>query len=107
VAFVLGNPALVHLVQRHRIQEMQLLSPTPDHRHEVGSFQQSQVLSNSLPGHFEPFTQLGQSLAVAAVQLVEQLSAAVIGQGFENRIYVVNMQLFGCIFKQTLSFEAR
>src|SRR6187431_1729155 len=44
MAFVFANPALVNLVQRHRIQIMQLLASAPDDRHQVRVFQQNKGL---------------------------------------------------------------
>ena len=101
--FIFGNPALVDLVQRHRIQVMQFLPTLPDYGDEFCRFQQSQVLGDALPGHGEALTQLGQGLAVALVQLIEQLSPAFVSQCFEHCIHEPNKQLYGCICKKILS----
>jgi hypothetical protein len=107
MAFVFGDPALVNLMQRHRIQVMQFLSPMPYHIDQLCSLEQSQVLRDTLPGHGEPFTQLAQGLTAAPVQLIEQLATTVIGQGFKDRIHIFNMQPFGCICKKRVGLGAK
>ena len=89
MTFVFANPALVDLVQRHRIEIMQLLAPAPDDGHQVRCFQQPQVLGNRLPRHVQMLAQLRQRLTVAPVQPVEQLPTARAGQCFEHGIHCV------------------
>jgi len=88
MAFVFANPALGDLVNRHRIQIMQLLAPAPDNRDEVCFFQQTQMLRHRLPRHVEMMAQFAESLPVALMQQVEQLSAAFICQCFEYCIHL-------------------
>lgn len=79
VAFVFGDPALGDLVQRHRIEEMQLLASAPDRGDEVRPFEEKQMLRHRLPGHVQMRTQFRQRLSVVRVQLIQQLSAARVG----------------------------
>jgi hypothetical protein len=70
MAFVLANPALEDLVNRHRIEVMQLFAPLPDGRDQVCRFQQAQVLRDRLPRHFQMPAQLRQRLPAALAQLI-------------------------------------
>src|SRR3954462_10961956 len=96
MAFVLSNPALANLMQRRRVEVMQLLATLPNGGDEVRRFQQGKVLGDSLPRHVEVAAQFGQGLAVILVQLIEQPSAAGISQCFEHCIHLRdNMQSVG------------
>src|SRR5205823_8005136 len=55
MAFVLANPTLVDLMQRHWIEIMQLLAPAPHDSDEVCFLQQYQVFGHRLPRHVEVF----------------------------------------------------
>ncbi len=79
VAFVFGDPALGDLVQRHRIEEMQLLASAPDRGDEVRLFEENQMLGHRLPGHLQMRAQIRQRLSVVRVQHIQQLAAARIG----------------------------
>jgi hypothetical protein len=83
MAFVFANPALRDLVYRHGIEVMQLLAPAPDDRDKIRCFEQQQMFRHRLPRHIEVPAQLTERLPVVLVQLVEQLSAALVSQGFE------------------------
>src|SRR5213593_3367839 len=74
MAFVFANPALVDLVNRHWIEVMQLLAPTPDGSDEVRLFQNDEMFGRCLPRHVEVLTQCAERLPVVLVQLVEQFS---------------------------------
>src|SRR5688572_3601972 len=60
MAFVFANPALGDLVQRHRIEVMQLLAPAPDRGDEVRRFQNDEVFGHCLPRHVEVLAQFTQ-----------------------------------------------
>jgi len=95
---VLANPAPVDLVNRHWIQIMQLLAPAPDDDNQVRRFEQTKVLGDRLARHVQVPAQIGQRLAVALVQLIEQLPAAAVRQRFEHCIHSPeNMQPKGCM----------
>ena len=87
MAFVFANPALGDLVDRHRIEVMQLLAPAPEDSHEVRGFQQQEMFGYRLPCHVEVRAQFAERLPVVFVQHVEQLSAAIVRQGFEDYIH--------------------
>jgi hypothetical protein len=88
MAFVFSNPALGDLVNRHRIEIMQLLAPAPDDGQQVRRFQQSEMLGDCLPRHVEVRAQFTERLPVALVQHIEQLSAAFVRQGFKYCIHL-------------------
>ena len=88
MAFVFANPALVDLVQRHWIEIMQLLAPTPDDDDEIRRFQQKEVLGHRLPRHVEVLAQFTERLPVVLVQLIEQLSTTFVRQCFEHCIHL-------------------
>jgi hypothetical protein len=54
----LGDPALANLLQRYRIEEMQLFAAALHGGNQVRCFEQNQVLRHSLPRHIQVFTQL-------------------------------------------------
>lgn len=68
----------------HGIQKVQLLAPVPDHGEEVGGFEDIEVLGHGLAGHVEMGAEFRQRLPVGLVQVVEELAAARIGEGFEH-----------------------
>jgi hypothetical protein len=81
--FELGDPALVDLLQRYRVEEVQLFAPAPHGGDQVGRLQQVKVLCHALPRHVQVFAQLVECAAVVRMQQVEQLAPAGIGQGLE------------------------
>lgn len=98
MAFVFADPALGDLLDGHWIEVVQLFAPSPDHGDQIRLLQQQQMLGDRLTRHVEVFAQLAQRLPVAPVQLIEQLSAAFIREGFEYCVHLpVYMQPFGCM----------
>ena len=75
----LANPALVDFLQRHRIEEVQLLSPTPLHRYQVRRFEHGKVLGHPLPSHVRVLTEFAQRLAVVGLQTVHELPPPRVG----------------------------
>jgi len=105
VAFIFADPALVNLVQRHRIQVMQLLAPAPDRGDQVRGLQQGQMFSHRLPGHVQMRAELPQGLPIVLVQLIQQRAPALIRQCFEHCIHhATNMQPNGCICQAPFNF---
>jgi hypothetical protein len=90
MAFVFADPALGDLVDRHRIEIMQLLAPAPDDVDQLRRFEQQQVFGYRLPRHVEVRAQFAERLPVAPMQLVEQLPAAFVSQGFEHCIHLAS-----------------
>src|SRR5476651_477182 len=86
-ALELPDPALGDRVDRHRIDEMQLLAALAPGSNEVRLLEDPQMLGDRLACHVEPLAELDQGLSVAAVQAIEQAPAAGVGQGAENGIF--------------------
>ncbi len=84
LAFVLANPALVDLMQRRRIEVVQLLAPMPQRDDEIGLLEQCEVLGDGLPRHVETGTQFPQRLAVLCIQPVQQLPPAGVGERLQR-----------------------
>ena len=84
--FELVDPALGDLADRDRIQVVQLFPPPPDRHHQIGLFQERQVLGGTLPRHVDVLAQLAQGLAVVLAQPVEHPPAARIGKGLEHAV---------------------
>src|SRR6476469_7662294 len=102
MALVLADPSLRDLVDRYRIEVVQLLAAAPDGRDEIGALQYGQVLAHRLPRHRrsrlgKARAKLVQGLAIVCVEPVEKLSAAGIRQGLEHIVHGDNMQPFGCL----------
>jgi hypothetical protein len=57
---VFRDPALGDLVNRHRVQEVQLLSTPAGRRNEVGLFEAFEVLRDGLPRHVEVSAEIRQ-----------------------------------------------
>jgi len=77
------NPVPLHEISERWVEIMQLLAPAPDNDDEIRRFQQQEVLGHGLSRHVEVFTQFAERLPVVLVQLVEQLSSALVSQCFE------------------------
>src|SRR5262249_21898129 len=93
-------PAVGDRMDRHRVDEMQLLAALPPRRQQVGFFENGEMLRHGLAGHLVPFAQLAQRLAVLPAEAIQQPPAIGIRQGAEDRVLVVhpaNMQLVGCL----------
>src|SRR5262245_28924390 len=88
LAFEFPHPPLVDLVQRHRVDEMQLLPATPDRAHQIGRLEDPDVLRGRLPRHVQVIAELAQRLPVPLVQQVEQLSSCRVAQRLENLVSV-------------------
>ncbi len=99
-AFEFPDPAFADLVDRHRIEVVQLLAAAPHGGDEIGVLQNGQMLAHRLPGHIEPRAELVKRLAVVGAQPVEQFPAARIGQRLEYLIHGDNMQPFSCLSSQ-------
>src|SRR5262245_57369544 len=97
----LTDPAFGDLVDRHRVEVMELLAATPHYRHEVRLLQQHEVLGYGLPGHVQVGAELAERLPVVSPQPVQQLSPACVGQRLEHPVHVgihgSIMQPFGCM----------
>jgi hypothetical protein len=76
-------------VDRHGVEEVELLAPLPLGADQVGGLQDGEVLAHRLAGHREPGAQLPQRLAVALVEPVEQPAPVGVGQRFEHLVHVV------------------
>ena len=83
VAVELLDPARVNLVQRHRVQVVELFSTLPNDGHEVRFLQLLQVLRHALACHVQVLTECRECLAVLPVQQVKQTPAARVSQRFE------------------------
>ena len=82
----LADPAVVHETDRHRVEEVALLAPDLDGRHEPGLFQDPQVLHDPEPRHLrQVLAQLPERLAIALEEPIEQFSPIRIGEGPEDR----------------------
>jgi hypothetical protein len=80
-------------MQRHRVEVVELFASLPYDGDKIGSFELLQMLCYGLARHVHVLAKLRQGLAVVPVQLVEQTSAAGVGQRFE---YFVDIQVRQC-----------
>src|SRR5581483_4291368 len=101
----LVDPAVVDLLERHRVEEVQLLAAAPLHGHQVRGFEDRQVLGDALAGDLEMPAQLAERLPVVGVQPVEQLAPSRVGEGLEQEIGVAHgrmyMQVLTCMSRRT------
>ena len=69
----LADPAVVDETDRHRVEEVALLAPDLDGRHETRLLQHPQVLHDPEPRHLrQVLAQLPERLAIALEEPVEQ-----------------------------------
>src|SRR5215467_8691987 len=96
----LPYPTVGDGVDRHRIDEMQLLATLAFRRQQVSLFENGEMLRHRLARHFESLAHLAQRLAVLASEAVQEPTAARIRQRAEDSIVVIhppNMQPIGCL----------
>src|SRR5262245_17310472 len=110
MTLVLADPALRELVDRHRIEIVQLLAAAPDGRDEVRIFENGEMLAHGLPRHQrsglgKPLAKLVQGLTIPRVEPIEKLSSAAVGQRPEHLVHVDNMQPFGCLSSRKSASE--
>src|SRR5882757_7116192 len=66
------DPPLADLMDRQRIEIVQLLAAMPERGDEVGRLENRKVLCHRLPGHGEAVAEVVQGLSVAGVKPVQQ-----------------------------------
>src|SRR5262245_20649766 len=96
----LPYPTVRDRVDRHRIDEMELLAALALRRQQVGRLENGEMLRHRLAAHVGSLAQLAQRLAVLASEAVQQLATARIRQRAEDSIVVIhppNMQPDGCL----------
>src|SRR6185369_8670394 len=92
------DPAFADLMDRNRIEIVQLLAAMPERGDEVGRFENPKVLCHRLPRHGEAVAEFVQRLSVFDVKPVEQRAPRRIGKRFEDFIHGSdNRQPKGCM----------
>src|ERR1700678_4649591 len=66
------DPPLADLMDRPRVEIVQLLAAMPERGDEVGGLENRKVLGHGLPGHGEAVAEIVQGLSVLDVKPVEQ-----------------------------------
>src|SRR6516165_5043994 len=92
-----ADPTLGDLVNRHRIDEVQLFPAVAFPGDEIGLLENRQMLRDRLAGHLQPFAQFAKRLAISAVQPIQQPPTASIGQSAKQKVlfHTSNMEPFG------------
>jgi len=106
--FVLPDPPLCNLVDRDRIQIVQLVPALPAGDDQAGLLKQSKMLGDRLPRHLQPRAQLVQGLAVLHKQRVQQMPATPVCQRTEDCIFIHDsdyMQPFGCMSSRDIAVK--
>src|SRR5450631_4941747 len=92
------DPPLADLMDRHRVEVVQLLAAMLEGGDEVGGLENSKVFGDGLPRHSEAVAELVQGLSVFGVKPVQQRPPRSIGQRFEDLIHDRdNRQPNGCL----------
>src|ERR1700682_6725326 len=78
------DPPLAELMDRHRIEIVQLLAAMPERGDKVGRLENSKVLCHGLPRHRETVAEFVQALSVAGLKPVQQRPPRSIRQRFED-----------------------
>ena len=58
VPFVLTDPPIVDLLERHWVEVVQLLTAAPDSSHELGCFEKREMFGYRLPRHVQVLAKL-------------------------------------------------
>src|SRR5207248_1459666 len=92
------DPAFADLMDRNRIEVMQLLAAMPERGDEVRRFENPKVFGDRLPRHGEAVAKFVQRLSVVGVKPVQQRAPRRIGKRFEDLIHGLdNRQPNGCM----------
>src|ERR1700760_1760307 len=92
------DPTLADLMDRHRVEIVQLLAAVLVGRDEVGLLENDEVLGHGLTRHVEAVAQLVQRLSVLVMKPVEQGPPRGIRQCFEDFLHGSdNRQPNGCM----------
>ena len=101
-ALELLDPPLADLMDRHRVEIMQLFTAVPERGDEVRVFENGKVLRHGLPRHGEAIAELVQGLAVSGMKPIQQRPPRSIGQRLEDFIHGRdNRQPNGCMSSET------
>src|SRR5262245_14012563 len=100
------NQTLPDLVDRHRIEVVQLLPSSPQGDDEIGLFQDRQMLADRLTRHVEARAEFVKRLATVGAQAIKKFSPTRVGQCFEHSIHSDNMQPFGCMSTRAIGTRA-
>ena len=84
---VTADPAVVDEPDGYRIQEVELLSADPPGCHQVGRFEDAEMLHDAEPAHRQVRLQLQQRLAISLEEPVKEQPAAWVRQGFEYLVH--------------------
>src|SRR6188768_615592 len=82
-ALELLDPTFADLMDRHRVEVVQLLAAVPERGDEIGRFENSEMLGDRLPRHGEAVAKFVQRLSVFGVKPVQQRAPRRIGKRFE------------------------
>jgi hypothetical protein len=72
---------------RDRVQEVELLAPTPLRGHETRFLEHPEVLHDAEARHRQPLLERAECLPVLLEQLVEQAAARRVGEGLEHCVH--------------------
>src|ERR1700690_3915376 len=78
------DPPLADLMDRHRVEVVQLLAGVPDGGDEGGGRENRKVIGYGLPRHGEAVAESVQGLSVLGVKPVHQRPSRCLGQRFED-----------------------
>jgi hypothetical protein len=79
-----ADPADVDFVEGNGVEEVEFFASVTADGDEIGCFEEGEVLGDSLAGHLEAGAELAEGLAASLVEAVEELTAAGVGEGFED-----------------------
>src|SRR5689334_9718992 len=97
-ALEFADPPFADLVDRHRIEVVQLLAAGFARGDEARVLQNPKVLGHRLARHGEPVAELAQGLAIAGVKPVEQQASRMISQRAKDLVHAANnRQPKGCM----------
>ncbi len=87
-ALVFVDPPFPNGVDGNGIQVMLFVAPAPERRHQIGAFQNAQMLAHRLARHLLTRAQSVQALSVFSKKPVQKLAAFSMSQSLEDRIGV-------------------
>src|SRR5512132_631499 len=94
------DPAVVNLVNGHRVEVVELFAPPPHRGDQIRVFEHAKMLGDGLPRHLEVLAQFAERQAALRMQAIEQLPAAWICQRLEHLVdslHLYIMQVNACM----------
>jgi hypothetical protein len=97
-ALVFPDPSFPDCVNGDWVQVMLLVAPAFERRHQVGPFQDAEVLAHRLARHLQARAQLVETLPVFSKQAVQKPAPPGMSQRFKDCVSVHERRLYATVW---------